>query len=134
MNTSRFLTPPATRRLLGFTLAAAGALLAGCGTGGTPWGATPTRLPEINLPNLPNVPAVLEAGTTSGALRLAERVRATLAAEPQLASAGITVDAFESGVVVLNGRPASRADADLAIRLARSVAGVSQVVDRMVLP
>ena len=61
--------------------AAALSLLAGCGTGGTPWGATPTRI-EIPVPALRKAPEVWDgaSGSTAGAQRVADRVRAALAA------------------------------------------------------
>ena len=55
-------------------------LTAGC-TGGTPWGATPQNLPQVNLPRLENIPAHIDAGTNAGAQRLAERVRTALGAQ-----------------------------------------------------
>ena len=102
-------------------------LLAGC-SGGTPWGATPQNIP---LPRIENVPAILDAGTTAGAQRLADRVRAALAAQPQLASSDIRVEGLESGVIVLHGSPPSDAERQLAVQTARQVAGVREVVDRM---
>ena len=100
---------------------------AGC-TGGTPWGATPQSIP---LPHIENIPAVLDAGTTAGAQRLAERVRARLAAEPRLASSNLRVEGFESGVIVLSGSPPSAAERSLAVQTTRQVPGVRDIVDRM---
>ncbi len=111
------------------------AMLTGCGTGGTPWGATPRSI-EIPIPDLSRVPQVLEgaSGSTAGAQRVAERVRAALAAEPRLAGTRIAVDGFEGGLVVLSGAVTSAAERNIALATARQVAGVGQVVDRLSLP
>ena len=108
-------------------LGVAVAFLTGC-NGGTPWGATPQNIP---LPRIENIPAVLDAGSTAGAQRLAERVRATLASEPRLASSNLQVDVFESGVVILSGTPPSSSERSLALQTAQQVPGVRDVVDRM---
>ncbi|WP_423457031.1 BON domain-containing protein [Ottowia sp. VDI28] len=105
-------------------------LLAGC-SGGTPWGATPQNIP---VPHIENIPAVMDAGTTAGAQRLAERVRAKLAAEPRLANSNLRVEGFESGVIILNGSPPSAEERSLAVQTARQVPGVRDVVDRMANP
>ncbi|MEI2744871.1 MAG: BON domain-containing protein [Ottowia sp.] len=81
-----------------------------------------------------HLPAHAEAGTTAGAQRIAERVRAALAAEPRLAGAALGVEGFEGGVMVLSGRLPSAADRALALHTARRVAGVGDVVDRMSAP
>ena len=115
--------------------AAALSLLAGCGTGGTPWGATPTRI-EIPVPALRKAPEVWDgaSGSTAGAQRVADRVRAALAAQPALAGSNLGVDTYEGGVVILSGQLANPADRALAVQTARSVAGVRDVVDRMSAP
>ena len=113
--------------------ACAAALLAGC-QGGTPWGATPQQIPLPPLPRLENLPAHVEAGTTAGAQRIADRVRAALAAEPRLAGAPLGVEGFEGGVIVLSGTLPSAAERPLALRTARGIAGVRDVVDRMSAP
>ena len=113
--------------------AACAALLAGC-QGGTPWGATPQQLPLPPLPKLESIPAHAEAGTTAGAQRIAERVRAALAAEPRLAGARLDVEGFEGGVMILSGNLPSAAERPLALQTARSIAGVRDVVDRMSAP
>ena len=115
--------------------AAALSLLAGCGTGGTPWGATPTRI-EIPVPDLRKAPEVWDgaSGSTAGAQRVADRVRAALAAQPALAGSNLGVDTYEGGVVILSGQLANPADRALAVQTARSVAGVRDVVDRMSAP
>ena len=114
-------------------LTAATALLTAC-QGGTPWGATPQQIPLPQVPRLEEIPAHVEAGTTAGAQRIAERVRAALAAEPGLASAQLSVEGFEGGVIVLSGT-LPRADArPLAVRTARGITGVRDVVDRMSAP
>lgn len=105
----------------------ASVLLAGC-TGGTPWGATPQSIP---VPHIENIPAVLDAGTTAGAQRLVERVRAKLASEPRLASSNLGVEGIEGGVIVLSGSPPSSTERNLALQTARQVPGVRDVVDRM---
>jgi len=101
---------------------------AGC-SGGTPWGATPQN---IQLPRIENIPATMEAGTTAGSQRLAERVRGALAAEPGLAGSQIQVEGFEGGVIILSGK--APADRQLALQTARQVPGVRDVVDRMTQP
>ena len=112
--------------------AAALSLLAGCGTGGTPWGATPQNLP-VPLPDLSRAGQELDgaSGSTAGALRVAERVRQALAADPQLAGQGLTVEGLEGGLIVLGGPVRSTGERQRAIDTARRVPGVSQVVDRM---
>ena len=100
---------PALRHGAATLACALAALLAGC-EGGTPWGATPQQIPLPPLPRLEQLPAHIEAGTTAGAQRLAERVRAALAAEPRLAGATLDVQGFEGGVMVLSGRLPSAAD------------------------
>lgn len=106
------------------------ALLTGC-TGGTPWGATPQN---IRLPRIENIPATIEAGTTAGAQRLAERVRAALNSEPRLAGSNLQVEGFEGGVIILSGAPTSSAERELALQTARQIPGVRDVVDRMPRP
>ena len=115
--------------------AAALALLAGC-QGGTPWGATPQQIPipEVRLPDLSAVPAHVEASTTAGAQRLAERVRAALLAQPSLGGTAWQVDGLEGGLIVLGGAPANPAQRQLALQTARQVPGVREVVDRMAAP
>lgn len=106
------------------------ALLAGC-SGGTPWGATPQNIP---LPRIENIPAAMEAGTTAGAQRLAERVRAALNAETQLSGSNLRVEGFEGGVIILSGAPSSLEQRELAVKTARQIPGVRDVVDRMSQP
>ena len=122
-----------TVRHCALSAACAAALLAGC-QGGTPWGATPQQLPLPPLPKLESIPAHAEAGTTAGAQRIAERVRAALAAEPRLAGAQLGVEGFEGGVMILSGNLPSAAERPLALQTARSIAGVRDVVDRMSAP
>ncbi len=119
----------------GLTATAAVALLAACGSGGTPWGATPTRI-EIPVPDLRKAPEVWDgaSGSTAGAQRVAERVRAALAAQPALAGSSLGVEGYEGGVIILSGQLASPADRALAVQTARGVAGVRDVVDRMSAP
>jgi len=112
---------------------ATAALLAGC-QGGTPWGATPQQIPLPPMPRLEQIPAHVEAGTTAGAQRIAERVRAALAAEPRLAGAQLSVEGFEGGVIVLGGTLPGADLRPLAVQTARGIAGVRDVVDRMSAP
>ena len=109
-------------------------LLSAC-TGGTPWGAMPERI-EIPVPDLRKAPEVWDgaSGSTAGAQRVADRVRAALAAQPALAGSNLGVDTYEGGVVILSGQLANPADRALAVQTARSVAGVRDVVDRMSAP
>jgi hypothetical protein len=132
MNRMRTAFRPAPRTLgkRGLLTIATAALLAGC-QGGTPWGATPQQVPLPPLPRLQDMSAHIEAGTTAGAQRIAERVRAALAAEPRLAGAQLQVEGFEGGVIVLAGEVPGAAEQDLALHTARGIAGVRQVVDRM---
>lgn len=123
-----------SRSRAALALAGAAALLAAC-AGGTPWGATPQHIPVLPpLPRLEQVPAHIEAGTTAGAQRIAERVRDALAAQPRLAQAGLRVQGLEGGVMVVEGTVASPDDRALALATARQVAGVRDVVDRMAGP
>lgn len=110
-------------------------LLTACGSGGTPWGATPTRI-EIPVPDLRQVPEVWDgaSGSTAGAQRVAERVRAALAAQAALAGSRLSVDGYEGGVIILGGQLADPADRALALQTARGVTGVRDVVDRMAAP
>ena len=105
-------------------------LLTGCAGGGQPWGAMPQNIPAPDLSGLKNLPAVLDAGSTAGSHRLAERVRSALSTQPELAGADLRIDVFEGGLVILNGQPATSAERELALRTIRSVAGVRDVVDR----
>lgn len=111
--------------------ALAAALLAGC-SGGTPWGATPQRL-EVPLPDLTRATQQFDgaSGSTAGAQRVAERVRAALAAEPQLAGQPIGVEGLEGGLIVLSGNVRSAAARQRALDTAQRVPGVREVVDRM---
>ncbi|MFT4195892.1 BON domain-containing protein [Ottowia sp.] len=111
----------------------AATLLAAC-QGGTPWGATPQQIPLPKVPRLEEIPAHVEAGTTAGAQRIAERVRAALAAEPGLAGAQLGAEGFEGGVIVLSGTLPSADARALAVRTARGIAGVRDVVDRTSAP
>ena len=113
---------------------AAAIVLGGC-AGGTPWGATPASL-DIPVPDLRKVPEVWDgaSGSTAGAQRVADRVRAALAAQPSLAGSPIGVEGYEGGVIVLSGQVARPADRALAVQTARGVAGVRDVVDRMSAP
>ncbi len=126
---------PVRRAALWLAGAAAASLLAGCGTGGTPWGATPTRI-EIPVPDLRKVPEVWDgaSGSTAGAQRVADRVRAALSAQPVLAGSSIAVEGYEGGLIILSGRLANPSDRALATQMARNVTGVRDVVDRMTAP
>ena len=128
----RLLTIASTRAL---PMAAAAALLTACGSGGTPWGATPTRI-EIPVPDLRKAPEVFDgaSGSTAGAQRVADRVRAALAAQPALAGSSLQVEGFEGGLIVLSGALSNPADRGLAVQTARGVTGVRDVVDRMGAP
>lgn len=110
-------------------------LLTACGSGGTPWGATPTHL-DIPVPDLRKAPEVWDgaSGSTAGAQRVADRVRAALAAQPALAGSNLGVEGYEGGVIILSGQLANPADRALALQTARGVTGVRDVVDRMTAP
>ncbi len=115
--------------------AAALSLLTACGSGGTPWGATPTHL-EIPVPDLRKAPEVWDgaSGSTAGAQRVADRVRSALAVQPALAGSNLGVEGYEGGVIILSGQLADPADRALALQTARGVTGVRDVVDRMTAP
>lgn len=110
------------------------ALLGGC-TGGTPWGATPQRI-EIPVPDLSHAGEVFDgvSGSTQGSLRVAQRVRSALAAQPGLAGLPLQVEGLEGGLVVLSGTVASPTERQLAVQTARQVSGVTNVVDRLTGP
>ena len=128
----RHLAPTARVRFgAAASLLAAALLTTGC-AGGTPWGATPQNWPQVTLPRVEEIPAHVDAGTTAGSQRLAERVRAALAAQPTLA--GVRVEGLEGGLIVLSGALPSPADRPLAVQTARQVVGVRDVVDRMTAP
>lgn len=120
----------ATARRLAASLSAV-ALVSAC-SGGTPWGATPTHI-EIPVPDLRKVPEAFDgaSGSTQGALRVAQRVRHALAAQPSLAGLDLQVEGLEGGVVVLSGNVPSTGERQLAVQTARQVTGVSSVVDRL---
>ena len=77
-------------------------LMGGC-TGGTPWGAMPERI-EIPVPDLRKAPEVFDgvSGSTQGSLRVAQRVRSALTAQPSLASLSLQVEGLEGGLIVLS--------------------------------
>ena len=124
---------PTTRspRAAAIVALALAASLGACASGGTPWGATPQNVPLPRLPDLHDVPAKVDATTTGGTVRLEQRVRAALAADPALSGASLTVTGLECGTVVLSGSAPSADARAQALRTARGVSGVSQVIDRM---
>ena len=71
------------------------------------------------MPDLRQVPEVWEgaSGSTAGAQRVAERVRAALAAQPALAGSRLGVDGYEGGVIILSGQLVNSADRALAVVL-----------------
>ena len=109
-------------------------LLSAC-TGGTPWGAIPERI-EIPVPDLRKAPEVFDgvSGSTQGSLRVAQRVRSALAAQPSLAGLNLQVEGLEGGLVVLSGAVPSASERQLALQTARQVTGVTSVVDRLAAP
>ena len=109
-------------------------LLSAC-TGGTPWGAMPERI-EIPVPDLRKAPEVFDgvSGSTQGSLRVAQRVRSALAAQPSLAGLNLQVEGLEGGLVVLSGAVPSASERQLALQTARQVTGVTSVVDRLAAP
>ena len=109
-------------------------LLGGC-TGGTPWGAMPERI-EIPVPDLRKAPEVFDgvSGSTQGSLRVAQRVRSALTAQPSLASLSLQVEGLEGGLIVLSGAVPSPSERSLALQTARQVTGVTNVVDRLTGP
>ncbi|MFV0679707.1 BON domain-containing protein [Ottowia sp.] len=130
------LTPPSAPRtpaIRGLVLCAlALTTLAAC-SGGTPWGATPQNLPQVNLnlPSVENISARIGASTNTGSQQLAERVRGTLMGQSALAGAQLGVEGFEGGLIVLSGQLAHADQRALALSATRSVPGVGDVVDRM---
>ena len=123
-----------TRTSLMALAAALAGPLAGC-SGGTPWGATPQRI-EIPVPDLSKAPEVFDgvSGSTQGALRVAQRVRSALTAQPSLASLSLQVEGLEGGLIVLSGAVPSPNERSLALQTARQVTGVTNVVDRLTGP
>lgn len=119
------------RAALAGAMTAAAMLLAAC-TGGTPWGATPQRI-EVPVPDLRKAGEAFDgaSGSTAGAQRVADRVRAALAAQPSLAGLPLQVEGLEGGLIVLSGQVPSAAERALAVRTARQVTGVGDVVDRL---
>ena len=109
-------------------------LMGGC-TGGTPWGAMPERI-EIPVPDLRKAPEVFDgvSGSTQGSLRVAQRVRSALTAQPSLASLSLQVEGLEGGLIVLSGAGPSPSERSLALQTARQVTGVTNVVDRLTGP
>ena len=61
-----------------------------------------------------------------------EVVRSALAAQPSLT--GVQVEGLEGGLVVPSGRVPSPNERQLAVQTARSVTGVTNVVDRLSAP
>lgn len=116
------------------SVAALAWLLTGC-TGGTPWGATPERI-EIPVPDLRKAPEVFDgvSGSTQGSLRVAQRVRSALSAQPGLAGSAVQVEGLEGGLIVLSGAVPSANERQLALQTARQVTGVTNVVDRLTTP
>ena len=88
------------------------------------------------MPDLRKAPEVWDgaSGSTAGAQRVADRVRAALAAQPSLAGSTLGVEGYEGGLIILSGRLAHPADRALAVQTARGVTGVRDVVDRMGAP
>ena len=109
-------------------------LMGGC-TGGTPWGAMHERI-EIPVPDLRKAPEVFDgvSGSTQGSLRVAQRVRSALTAQPSLASLSLQVEGLEGGLIVLSGAVPSPSERSLALQTARQVTGVTNVVDRLTGP
>ena len=109
-------------------------LMGGC-TGGTPWGAMPERI-EIPVPDLRKAPEVFDgvSGSTQGSLRVAQRVRSALTAQPSLADLSLQVEGLEGGLIVLSGAVPSPNERSLALQTARQVTGVTNVVDRLTGP
>lgn len=117
--------------LIGSMMAVA-VLLVAC-TGGTPWGATPQRI-DVPVPDLRQAGEAFDgaSGSTAGAQRVGDRVRAALAAQPALAGLSLQVEGLEGGLVVLSGQVPSASERALAVHTARQVTGVRDVVDRLV--
>ena len=88
------------------------------------------------MPDLSKAPEVFDgvSGSTQGSLRVAQRVREALAAQPALSALPLQVEGLEGGLVVLRGQVPSASEKQLALRTARQVPGVTDVVDRMNTP
>ena len=86
------------------------------------------------MPDLSKAPEVFDgvSGSTAGSQRVADRVRSALAAQPSLT--GVQVEGLEGGLIVLSGRVPSPNERQLAVQTARSVTGVTNVVDRLTAP
>ena len=117
---SRFNTSPTRTVLIGCALAT-GALLAGCAGGGG-WSE-----PGGSMSNT-------EAAKLRHAQNLEERVMAALRSDPRVGAQGLRVEGRSDGTVVISGTPANgTAGRDLALMIARNVAGVRKVVNSMVM-
>ncbi len=130
MHASTLIRRPA----LAASLGALTLLLGGC-AGGTPWGATPQRI-EIPVPDLSKAGEVFDgvSGSTQGSLRVAQRVRSALAAQPSLSGLPLQVEGLEGGLIVLSGSVPGASERQLAVQTARQVTGVTNVVDRLTGP
>ena len=78
--------------------------------------------------------ALKQVGETTGQViedaAITAKVKAALLAEKNVRSPEVDVETFQ-GKVVLNGRVPDRAQADLALKVARSVEGVKAVESRI---
>jgi hyperosmotically inducible protein len=63
---------------------------------------------------------------------LTAKIKSKMALDDTVRAAAINVDTAAGGVVTLSGTVASEAERAQALRLARETAGVSSVVDRLV--
>lgn len=113
----------ATGRLIGAVSLAAGALLTGCAGGYDGWNAPATGSMSPQ-----------SAARMSRWQDLERRVMAALSADPRVGAHGLKAEVQSEGVVTISGTPANGTGGrDLALQIARSVPGVRQVVNNMVM-
>ena len=99
------------------------AVLTGCAGGGYGWDA-PREGPM----------STREAARQAHEQNIVDRVMAALRADPRVGAQGLTVHSQGDGVIVINGTPANGiAGRDLALRIAKGVWGVREVVNNMVM-
>ena len=115
--------PQSTGRLVGVLSLAAGTLLTGCAGGYDGW----------NSPSTGSM-SPQSAARMSRWQDLERRVMAALSADPRVGAHGLKAEVQSEGVVTISGTPANGTGGrDLALQIARSVPGVRQVVNNMLM-
>ena len=114
---------PSAQKILGLMSMAGAVLLAGCAGGYDGW----------NSPSSGHM-SHESAVRMSRWQDLERRVMAALSSDPRVGAQGLKAEVQSEGVVTISGTPAHGIGGrDLALRIARSVPGVRQVVNNMVL-